>query len=204
MYAYCGNNPIVNADPTGHAFGAIIGGLVGGIIGGVTAAASGKSVAAGIITGAVTGAIIGGICDGTALAVGAVAGAMIKCATVAMVGNVVNQGINYQIEKNQYNNEKISEVKNTSIPNKTSKYIPEEYPSFMDYIDTGEILKSGIMAAAFVPLSVGGGSLVNTVFDTATQSSLTSIARFIAEGAVSGNVSMLQTSSEYAIQIFEQ
>ncbi|MDE7083729.1 MAG: RHS repeat-associated core domain-containing protein, partial [Clostridia bacterium] len=82
LYAYCGNNPVMNVDPTGTSFlvalivGAIIAGLVAGTLNAAAAAYNGESVRGcvgaffgGFITGAVLGAatILGG-----GLAVGAI------------------------------------------------------------------------------------------------------------------------------------
>ena len=71
LYAYCGNNPVMYSDPSGHLVittsllvtslivGAIVGGVAGGIYGGITAAATGQNVFWGAIWGAVGGAIMG-------------------------------------------------------------------------------------------------------------------------------------------------
>ena len=65
LYAYCGNNPVMNVDPNGQLFltvllitiGAFT--LAGGIAGGVTAAKNGGNVWAGIGKGLLTGAAFG-------------------------------------------------------------------------------------------------------------------------------------------------
>ena len=201
MFAYCGNNPVNNSDPTGHAFGAIIGGIIGGILGGISAAASGKSVVTGIATGALTGAIVGGICDGTTWAVGAVFGAMVKCAAVAAVGNVLNQTINYGIEtyrsNKSHNTANGTQARNTAATSKANKPEQSVVHNYFNYLDGGEVLKAACATAAFVPLSVGGGYLVNSIFNAPTAS------QFVAEFAIGQNISMLQTAAEYIIQIFE-
>ena len=201
LFTYCGNNPVNNADSTGHLFGAVIGGIVGGILGGLTAAASGKSVIAGIATGALTGAIVGGICDGTTLTVGAVIGAMAKCAVVGAVGNLLNQSLNYAVDK--YNQSKISNTKKELTSKNIENLIQRKYLSYSEYIDVDEIAKAAIITAAFVPLSVVGGAVVNVAYANMAKSSMNSISRFVAEWAIGENVSMLQTSTEYVIQIFE-
>jgi len=75
MFAYCGNNPVNRADPTGHAFmfiTAAIGAVVGAVAGGIIAAKSGKNVWAGIGIGAVAGGLIGlGVGAGLAMLSGA-------------------------------------------------------------------------------------------------------------------------------------
>ena len=201
LFTYCGNNPVNNADSTGHLFGAVIGGIVGGILGGLTAAASGKSVIAGIATGALTGAIVGGICDGTTLTVGAVIGAMAKCAVVGAVGNLLNQSLNYAVDK--YNQSKISNTKKELTSKNIENLIQRKYLSYSEYIDVDEIAKAAIITAAFVPLSVVGGAVVNVAYANMAKSSMNSVSRFVAEWAIGENVSMLQTSTEYVIQIFE-
>ena len=65
LYAYCGNNPVMNVDPNGHFFfsalflGLLIGGIAGGIVGGVTAAVNGGNILAGIGKGLLVGAAFG-------------------------------------------------------------------------------------------------------------------------------------------------
>lgn len=63
------------------------------------------------------------------------------------------------------------------------------------------MIKSACATAVFVPLSVGGGYLVNTVFSG--MGTAPTAAQFVAEFAIGENVSMLQTATEYIIQIFE-
>ena len=69
LYAYCGNNPVMKVDPSGHIatllIAAIIGGAIGGafsggIYGGLTAAANKENVWAGIIIGTLSGMVMGG------------------------------------------------------------------------------------------------------------------------------------------------
>ncbi|MBP3451350.1 MAG: RHS repeat-associated core domain-containing protein, partial [Agathobacter sp.] len=214
LFAYCGNNPIKNIDSSGQLFGAVIGGIIGGVLGGLTAAASGKSVKAGIVTGALTGAIIGGICDGSAAAIAVAAGTaakctiiaktMLACAAVAATGNVANQAINYNREKKQYNQNQSGKTKTNS--NKTTPPLPndapEEYQSFLNYIDTNSVISSAISAAICAPFAVGGGVIVDRALGVGT-AGLSRVSQFIAESAMGANVSMLQTSVEYIIPIFE-
>ena len=66
LYAYCSNNPVMYADPTGHSIIAtiLIGALVGGLLGGLTAYDKDESLDdfwTGFITGAVIGAVVVGI-----------------------------------------------------------------------------------------------------------------------------------------------
>jgi RHS repeat-associated protein len=61
-YSYCGNNPLVYTDPSGHIFGiddVLIGMAIGAIIGAGMSAVTGGNVLTGAITGAVSGAFFG-------------------------------------------------------------------------------------------------------------------------------------------------
>ena len=65
LYAYCGNNPVMNVDPNGKffwlAFFAVVGisALIGAIDGGITAAMNGQNFWLGFAAGAIGGAIGG-------------------------------------------------------------------------------------------------------------------------------------------------
>ena len=71
LYAYCNNDPVNFADPSGHfiisssllvvtAFiGAALGAVSGAVYGGLTAAANGQNIWAGVGLGLLTGAIMG-------------------------------------------------------------------------------------------------------------------------------------------------
>ena len=67
LYAYCGDNPVMNIDPNGTffwlAFLAVIGisALIGGVSGGVTAAMNGQNFWLGFAAGAIGGAVGGAI-----------------------------------------------------------------------------------------------------------------------------------------------
>lgn len=84
LYAYCGNNPVMNVDPTGTFFlacllvGLIVGAIAGAVIGGVQAAEAGYT--GWDLVGAIfMGAVIGG-------AFGAIAGALVGLGG-AMIGS---------------------------------------------------------------------------------------------------------------------
>ena len=85
LYAYCGNNPVMNVDPNGTFFwfifiGAIIAGaLIGGVSGGVSAAQNGQSFWDGFLIGALTGAV-----TGAALGLGGAIGAAALAAGTAI------------------------------------------------------------------------------------------------------------------------
>lgn len=158
--------------------------------------------------------IIGGICDGSAAAIAVAAGTaakctiiaktMLACAAVAATGNVANQAINYNREKKQYNQNQSGKTKTNS--NKTTPPLPndapEEYQSFLNYIDTNSVISSAISAAICSPFAVGGGVIVDRALGVGT-AGLSKVSQFIAESAMGANVSMLQTSVEYIIPIFE-
>ena len=66
LYAYCGNNPVMYVDPSGHAFFLISlllatlgGALVGGIVGGTTAYFKGDTVFGGFLSGFLIGGALG-------------------------------------------------------------------------------------------------------------------------------------------------
>ncbi len=69
LYAYCGNNPVMNVDPNGTFFwlaflaiigiSALVGGVIGGVSGGVTAAMNGQDFWLGFAAGAIGGAVGG-------------------------------------------------------------------------------------------------------------------------------------------------
>ncbi len=91
LYAYCGNNPVMNVDPTGTfvltaiIVGAIVGAVVGATVGGVIAYNSAKNsgytgasligwTALGVVGGGLVGAGIGALIGATAPAAGAAVG----------------------------------------------------------------------------------------------------------------------------------
>ena len=62
MYAYCNNDPVLCADPTGHSILAciIIGAIIGAAVGGTTAAVVSKKTTGSVNGWAVAGGIVGG------------------------------------------------------------------------------------------------------------------------------------------------
>ena len=205
LFAYCGNNPVNNEDPTGHLFGTICGAIIGGIIGGIgeaiSAATKGKSIRAGFITGAATGAIIGGVCGyiadtfGTG-AIALAAGAAVS-GIVSAVGNTANQFLNYNIEKksqaNNSNRQSGSATINTKTPQSSNGKLASECESFADYVDAKSIAVSGVTAALFAPIGIEANCIVNSAFTGLASDGINMTAQVIANFAIGGNVSILQS-----------
>ena len=85
MFAYCNNNPVVAADPSGEAFFLVVGlvgAVVGAVAGGCIAANNGGSILSGIAMGALAGGLLG-------LGVGAAAGALLAGSVAASTASVV-------------------------------------------------------------------------------------------------------------------
>ena len=98
LYAYCGNNPVINYDPTGELFltclliGLIAGAIIGAVIGGVVAynkavesGATGWELFGQTVLGVFTGAVIGGAI-GAVIGAGIGIGAEIFAAGLSMFG----------------------------------------------------------------------------------------------------------------------
>ena len=91
MFAYCLNNPVNYADPTGHSailIALAIGAVLGGIYGGISAAANDQNVVAGIAIGAVVGGLTGLITE-----VAAVPLMLLGTFAVGAAGDVASQMI---------------------------------------------------------------------------------------------------------------
>lgn len=81
LFAYCGNNPVMRTDPSGHCFmliTATIGAVAGAIIGGIIAAKNGNNVWAGIGIGAAAGVLLAGSATASTAAVVTGAGVLIS------------------------------------------------------------------------------------------------------------------------------
>ena len=89
LYAYCGNNPVMYVDPTGHSFlailivAAIAGAIIGAAAAGVEAykaGGDGLDIAGAAILGGIAGAAVGGI----SAAIGGVGASMIGSGAAAI------------------------------------------------------------------------------------------------------------------------
>ena len=59
LYAYCGNNPVMNVDPTGRFVSTILGTIFGALWGAVSALMNGEDVLKGLAAGALSGFLNG-------------------------------------------------------------------------------------------------------------------------------------------------
>ena len=103
LFAYCGNNPVMNVDPNGTVFVTIflifasiaLGALVGGLSSGIAAASTGGDFVSGFVGGLVSGTIIT-VGMALAFATGGVWGlavASIFGALASFTGSITQQGL---------------------------------------------------------------------------------------------------------------
>ena len=105
LYAYCGNNPVMNVDPTGKSLigclvlliiGIVASGVINGVVAGANAA-EGESFWSAFAGGFVNG-VISGIGLAVGLAIGGLPGALVATAigfVGGFTGSVVTQSISY-------------------------------------------------------------------------------------------------------------
>ena len=90
LYAYCGNDPVKNVDPSGHfpiaalLIGIGLGALFGGITAGVSSALDGNTGAA--FWGDVLGGVLIGVATGAAFTLGGLAGVGMIGTNAAIIG----------------------------------------------------------------------------------------------------------------------
>ena len=103
LYAYCGNNPVMNVDANGAFFltlfsvlaSLVIGAVIGGIAGGITAVATGQDFWAGFAGGVVSG-FISTLGVGLAIVTGGAGGLLIAGVAgfvAGFSGSIIQQGI---------------------------------------------------------------------------------------------------------------
>lgn len=94
MFAYCGNNPVQNTDPSGTTwFTAIVGGIIGAAVGAISAAVTGGT-ATDVIIGAIAGGASGAVIGATgSLKAGKTAGRVVA-ASISAVGTFVDAKLN--------------------------------------------------------------------------------------------------------------
>ena len=206
LFAYCENNPVNKTDSSGRLgigtlIGAAVGGLIGGVGGAISALVSGKSVTAGAVTGAATGALIGLVCGYVADAIASggltlLSGAALSagiCGAAAVVGNLSNQLWNYHVEVKEQVRSNKENLLNTSSTTANEKLTSV---SFLDYIDYKSVVMSGVTAAVFAPLSVVASCVVNSAFWGVETGGTKIMAEVIANFAMGGNLSILQSIIE--------
>ena len=84
-----------------------------------------------------------------------------------------------------------------------ARSVPKEYQSFSNYLDRDAVATAAIAAAVCAPIAVISGGQVSNVFDGLATSGANTINRFVIESILGTDVSLIQTSVEYIIPIFE-
>jgi hypothetical protein len=195
LFAYCNNNPVNRADPTGHAFmflTAAIGAVVGAVVGGVIAAAKGKSVVKGALIGAAVGGLVGlgaGAAAGVLLAGSATAstaavmtGASTLAATVSAGG--LGAGVTYvtnnisQAVSNAAPTVQAAASKVSNAAPKATKVVAEIKNNILGLERVGSALKTD-MYHAFP-------NIVDNYAGYATQTSLGNATLYQLQGALNG------------------
>ncbi len=133
MYAYCGNNPVMNSDPTGEfiltaiIIGAVAGAVIGGSVGGVVAYNSAKSsgkegsdlflaTMGGIGKGAIIGGFAGGL-TGATVGVSFVYGVTSAIGTAMITGTATIAARAMEVSVLQYKKSNASEKNGWQVAN---------------------------------------------------------------------------------------
>ena len=148
-------------------------------------------------TGALIGLVCGYVADaiasgGLTLLSGAALSAGI-CGAAAVVGNLSNQLWNYHVEVKEQVRSNKENLLNTSSTTANEKLTSV---SFLDYIDYKSVVMSGVTAAVFAPLGVVASCVVNSTFWGVETGGTKIMAEVIANFAMGGNLSILQSIIE--------
>ncbi len=103
LFAYCGNNPVMNVDPSGRSLtvfllmlaAVAVGALIGGLCSGIATAATGGDFISGFVGGLVSGAIIT-VGMAIAFATGGVGGFFLAAGfgfAASFTGSIIQQGM---------------------------------------------------------------------------------------------------------------
>ena len=109
LFAYCGNNPVMNVDPTGTSFillaAILLGAAFGALEGYVSAKTNDRDIGWGIALGALGGAFMGLVTGGTSLLFGAeaLAGQLMIVGMAGLVTGMSTEALNQVVNNEPIN-----------------------------------------------------------------------------------------------------